>query len=87
MRNNKLPPYFQKYLDGRFDNIEIKITELKEILVGNGNEGLVKKVEKHERWISEFTAKLTVISAAIGTGVALIFSIAKEVIADFLKIK
>jgi len=87
VKGNNLPEYFQEYLDGRFANLEFKIEEVKEILIGNGQEGLVKKVIRNEKWIAEFSTKLTVVAAIVGTGAALIFSIVKEVFADFFKIR
>jgi len=86
--NKQLPPYFREYLDQKFENVTLEIKELKEVLLGNSKEGLVTKVEKHDKWIAEFTGKIAVISVIIGSIGAFVFSIIREVLADFfIKIK
>ena len=74
-KDAKLPPYFKEYLDERFKRIEN--------LLG----GMVEKVEKHERWIEGFEARIGVVVAILGSIFALIFTLVKDVIVNLLKVK
>jgi hypothetical protein len=86
-KENKLPPYFQEYLDERFKRLEDNVNEIKELLKGNGDEGLVERVEKHDKWIDGFEARMGVVVTILGSIFALAFTIIKDVIANILKVK
>lgn len=58
---NQLPPYFQKYLDQRFETIEIQLEEIKNMLGGVKSE-----VTANTKWRQNVMAKLTVV-ATIGS--------------------
>lgn len=45
MTRNKLPPYFEKYFDNRFDNLEKAVNELKDILLKKN--GILEKIQIH----------------------------------------
>jgi len=82
---DKLPPYFQDYLDERFKRLEDNITEIKGLL--KGEDGLVEKVEKHDKWIEGFEARIGVIVSILGGLFALAFTLVKDVVANILKVK
>jgi len=87
IKENKLPPYFQEYLDERFRRLEDNINEIKKLLKGNGGEGLVEKVEKHEKWIESFRAKIGIIIAILGGIFGLTFALVKDIVLNILKVK
>jgi len=87
IKENKLPPYFQEYLDERFKRLEDNVNEIKKLLKGNGNEGLVEKVEKHDKWINSFEARIGIVVSILGSFFALVFSLVKDVIDDIFKVK
>jgi hypothetical protein len=87
IKENKLPPYFQEYLDERFRRLEDNINEIKKLLKGNGGEGLIEKVEKHEKWINSFEARIGLVVSILGSLFALVFSLVKDVIDDIFKVK
>jgi hypothetical protein len=84
---DKLPPYFQEYLDERFKRLEDNVNEIKELLKGDGSEGLVEKVEKHDKWIEGFEARIGVIVSILGGVFALAFTLVKDVIANIFKVR
>lgn len=72
---SQLPPYFQKYIDQRFETMKIEFrsglgdvnSQLKEIRnILKGEDGLVVQVKKNTRWRQNVTAKLAVI-ATVGS--------------------
>jgi len=83
MDMTQLPAYFQKYLDGKFANLELQIDEVKDVL--EGDEGLVNKVKNNTQWRQQFMGKMAIISATMGTILAFAFAIMKDVITNFLK--
>ena len=87
IKENKLPPYFQEYLDERFKRLEDSVNEIKKLLKGNGSEGLIEKVEKHDKWIEGFEVKMGMVATILGTVFALVFSLVKDVIDDIFKVK
>jgi len=87
IKENKLPPYFQEYLDERFRRLEDNVNEIKELLKGDGSEGLVEKVEKHDKWIEGFEARVGVVVTILGSIFALAFSLVKDVIANIFKVR
>jgi len=84
---DKLPPYFQEYLDERFKRLEDNVNEIKELLKGNGSEGLVERVERHDKWIDGFEARMGVVVTILGSIFALAFTLVKDVVANILKFK
>jgi hypothetical protein len=82
---DKLPPYFQDYLDERFKRLENNIDEIKVLL--KGNEGVCEKVEEHEKWIEGFEARMGVVVTILGCIFALAFTLVKDVVANILKIR
>jgi len=84
---NRLPPYFQEYLDERFRRLEDNINEIKKLLKGNGGEGLIEKVEKHDKWINSFEARIGIVVSILGSLFALVFSLVKDVIDDIFKVR
>ena len=83
----RLPPFFKEYLDERFKRLENNVNEIKKMLKGNGNEGLVEKVEKHDKWIESFEARIGVIVTILGSIFALAFSLVKDAIANIFKVR
>ena len=61
---NQLPPYFQKYLDQRFNMLKLEIGDVKNIL--EGDDGLVTQVKKNTKWRENIAAKLAVV-ATVGS--------------------
>ena len=86
-KTNKLPPYFQEYLDERFKRLEDNVNEIKELLKGDGSEGLVEKVEKHDKWIEGFEVKMGMVATILGTVFALVFSLVKDIITNIFKFR
>jgi hypothetical protein len=86
-KTNKLPPYFQEYLDERFKRLEDNVNEIKELLKGDGSEGLVEKVEKHDKWIEGFEVKMGMVATILGTVFALAFSLVKDIITNIFKFR
>jgi len=84
---DKLPPYFQEYLDERLKRLEDNVNEIKELLKGNGSEGLVEKVEKHDKWINSFEARIGLVVSILGGLFALAFSLAKDFITNIFKVR
>jgi len=84
---DKLPPYFQEYLDERFKRLEDNVNEIKELLKGDGSEGLVEKVEKHDKWINSFEARIGLVVSILGGLFALAFSLAKDFITNIFKVR
>jgi len=84
---NRLPLYFKEYLDERFKRLEDNVNEIKKLLKGNGNEGLIEKVEKHDKWINSFEARIGIVVSILGSLFALVFSLVKDVIDDIFKVK
>jgi len=84
---DKLPPYFQEYLDERFRRLEDNVNEIKELLKGDGSEGLVEKVEKHDKWIEGFEVKMGMVATILGTVFALAFSLVKDIITNIFKFR
>jgi hypothetical protein len=86
---DKLPPYFLNYMEERFkrleDRFDSSITEIKELL--KGEDGLVKKVEKHDKWIEGFKIKMGLVAAILGSIFGLAFALVKDVIANILKVR
>jgi len=82
---DKLPPYFQDYLDERFKRLEDNIYEIKGLL--KGENGLVERVEEHDKWIQGFEARIGVIVSILGGLFALAFTLVKDVVANILKVK
>ena len=91
MTKDKLPPYFLNYMEERFKRLEdrfnISISEIKELLKGNDGEGLVEKVEKHDKWIESFRAKIGIIVAILGGIFGLTFALVKDIVLNILKVK
>jgi len=91
MTKNKLPPYFLNYMEERFKHLEdrfnISISEIKELLKGNNGEGLIEKVEKHDKWIESFRAKIGIIVAILGSIFGLTFALVKDIVLNILKVK
>ena len=89
MTKEKLPPYFINYMEERFkrleDRFDSNIAEIKGLL--KGKNGLVEKVEKHEKWIEGFEARIGVIVTILGSIFALAFSLVKDVIANIFKVR
>jgi hypothetical protein len=85
--SDKLPLYFQKYLDERFKRLEDNVNEIKELLKGNGVEGLVEKVEKHDKWIEGLEARMGVVVTILGSLFALAFTLIKDVVVNILKVR
>ena len=89
MIKDKLPPYFLNYMEERFKRLEDRfddnITEIKELL--KGKNGLFEKVEKHEKWIEDFEARMGVVVTILGGIFALAFTLVKDVVANILKVK
>jgi phage-related minor tail protein len=85
---NKLPPYFINYMEERFkrleDRFDSNIAEIKELL--KGKDGLVEKVEKHEKWIESFRAKIAIIVAILGGIFGLVFALVKDIVLNILKV-
>jgi len=88
---NMLPPYFIDYMKERFKHLEdrfnISISEIKELLKGNNGEGLVEKVEKHDKWINSFEARIGLVVSILGSLFALAFSLAKDFITNIFKVR
>jgi len=86
---DRLPPYFIDYMEERFKRLEDRfdnnIAEIKELL--KGENGLVERVEKHDKWIEGFEARIGVIVSILGGIFALAFTLVKDVIANILKVK
>jgi hypothetical protein len=87
IKENKLPPYFQEYLDERFKRLEDSVNEIKKLLKGNGSEGLIEKVEKHDKWIEGFEVKMGMVATILGTVFALAFSLVKDIITNIFKFR
>jgi len=87
IKADKLPPYFQEYLDERFKRLEDNVNEIKELLKGDGSEGLVEKVEKHDKWINSFEARIGLVVSILGGLFALAFSLAKDIITNIFKFR
>jgi hypothetical protein len=91
MTKDKLPPYFLNYMEERFKRLEdrfnISISEIKELLKGNGGEGLIEKIEKHDKWINSFEARIGLVVSILGSLFALVFSLVKDVIDDIFKVR
>jgi len=87
IKENKLPPYFQEYLDERFRRLEDSVNEIKKLLKGNGSEGLIEKVEKHDKWIEGFEVKMGMVATILGTVFALAFSLVKDIITNIFKFR
>jgi len=87
IKADKLPPYFQEYLDERFKRLEDNVNEIKELLKGDGSEGLVEKVEKHDKWIEGFEVKMGMVATILGTVFALAFSLVKDIITNIFKFR
>jgi hypothetical protein len=91
MIKDKLPPYFLNYMEERFKRLEDRfdnnITEIKELLKGNGNIGLVEKVEEHDKWIEGFEARMGVVVTILGSIFALAFTLVKDVVANIFKVR
>jgi hypothetical protein len=85
IKDGKLPPYFQEYLDERFKRLEDNVNEIKELL--RGKDGLAEKVEKHEKWIEGFQARMGIIVSILGGIFALAFTLVKDVFANILKVR
>lgn len=83
MGNNSLPPYFQKYLDQKFEGISMQISELHLTLCGNGKKGLVKEIEEFKTWKNQLTAKWSLILLVGGTVFGFIFTLVKDVLFYF----
>jgi hypothetical protein len=71
-----------KRLEDRFDS---SITEIKELL--KGEDGLVEKVEKHDKWIEGFEARMGIIVSILGGIFALAFTLVKDFIANIFKVR
>ena len=84
---DKLPPYFQEYLDERFKRLEDSVNEIKKLLKGNGSEGLIEKVEKHDKWIEGFEVKMGMVATILGTVFAVVFSLVKDIITNIFKFR
>jgi replicative DNA helicase len=88
---DKLPPYFVDYMEERLkrmeDHFESNINEIKELLKGNGSEGLVKRVERLDKWATDFQARMGIIVSILGGIFALAFTLVKDVVANILKIR
>ena len=91
MTKDKLPPYFLNYMEERFKHLEdrfnISISEIKKLLKGNNGEGLIEKVEKHDKWIESFRAKIGIIVAILGSIFGLTFALVKDIVLNILKVK
>jgi hypothetical protein len=89
MTKDKLPPYFLNYMEERFKRLEDRfdnnIAEIKELL--KGKDGLVEKVEKHDKWIEGFEARMGVVVTILGSIFALAFTLVKDVIANIFKVR
>jgi len=88
-KTNKLPPYFINYMEERFkrleDRFDSNIAEIKELL--KGKDGLVEKVEKHDKWIESFEVKMGVVATILGTVFAVVFSLVKDAVANIFKVR
>jgi len=88
-KTNKLPPYFINYMEERFkrleDRFDSNIAEIKELL--KGKDGLVEKVEKHDKWIESFEVKMGVVATILGTVFAVVFSLVKDIITNIFKFR
>jgi replicative DNA helicase len=69
------------------DHFESNINEIKELLKGNGSEGLVRRVERLDKWSSDFQARMGIIVSILGSIFALAFTLVKDVVANILKIR
>jgi len=67
----------------KLKNIDMKITSLT-VVIDGGENSLINKVEKHERWIYEMTGKMSIIAIIVGGIGSFAFSFVKDI---FAKIK
>lgn len=81
--------YIEKLFDEKLAVVDEKLKRIEDKLDGSlkNHLKLEEKVERHDKWIGEFTAKMTLISAILGSVFALFFSVVKDVITSVLKIK
>ena len=68
-------------VEEKLKNIDLKITNLITVVDGNTETSISTRVARHEKWISEMTGKMAVISVIVGSVGAFIFSIIKDVFA------
>lgn len=68
-------------VEEKLKNIDLKITNLITVVDGNTETSIITRVAKHERWISEMTGKMGVVSIIVGAIGAFIFSLVKDVFA------
>jgi len=67
-------------VEEKLKNIDLKITNLIVVVNGNTETSIASRVARHEKWISEMTGKITIISIIVGSVVTLFITFVKNIL-------